>query len=1099
MVMRSHSQTNPLPVTLPYCQSFGNNYFGLSGLPSGFAIWRIGAPATSIAAAASSIPTADETGFDTATIVKAAGKSYGYSGQMQGVNLNDGKFYIQTSSNNPSGTNQLVLAISTLDFENIKISYDVEMINPQLKAAGIVLQYRVGSTGSWTTVDDTYYYNCSQRFQGQLDYFNNLILPAAASNQNLVQLRWASHRSNVNGSGSCGAGSCGFAIDNILINADYQPTALHYRTKGSGNWNNVTRWESSNDGITWSPAMNIPSSGDKSITIKSGHRIETFSNRLLLDEVLVESGATLVISYNTLLGIADGSGLDLMVEGTVIDSALQSVIWSNEATWQLAPNANFVKCTNTNSTTWQLKFNTGIANIPASSNWICRKYSGALFEPAISSTNGGPPNPRATYGNLIIENFDANWNPYALCKFSGSVNMPLIKGNFIIGGDGTSPLTFVNQNSHSTPITVMGHVIVNSNCTLRVEGTGFDLKQNIECNGLITHSMHGSSVSRLQFTGSTAQSVFGSGQINMARLTINKPSDELTLNTNFRVDGLLTFTQGIINTSNTGLLILNALATATPGNNLNFVRGPMEKIGTTAFSFPVGKNNDIQTCSVGSAVNTTVFWTENFNNGCSNGCDATTYSGPNGSWSITNMGANGTLANKFFVSGGICGGAAGSCSNSNSCSSDATLHIGSNDGINIDLGSYNNSTFDVTTNVMAASPVINCSGKSNVMLSFSYVEGGNFGYDNASLMYFDGSAWSSLFDLPKTTICTSVRSLITSFTIYLPPSANNNPNVKIGFLWVNNNDAIGTNPGFMVDNISLSAQMDRIRAEYFKANPQGMYGNMLAPGIDHISSCEYWMIERLSGTADRTVGLAWDGNSCGVSNLSQLIIARNDNPIWTNQGNAGTTGSTFAGTITSVSQQEFGPYTLASTTSNNPLPVSLLSFTATPTKNAVALEWITASETNNDYFLVERSIDGIHFEKLAQVDGSGNSTVTLTYGTLDESPKIGINYYRLKQVDYDGTENLSQIIPVKFADSRTMALVTFQIGNHLQVEFDFTHREDAKLTLFNANGAVVANENISTVEGHNKHSMPITNLSSGIYQLQLSTVGSVKTQKVILH
>ncbi|MCC5935635.1 MAG: hypothetical protein JJU35_15410, partial [Balneolales bacterium] len=88
-------------------------------------------------------------------------------------------------------------------------------------------------------------------------------------------------------------------------------------------------------------------------------------------------------------------------------------------------------------------------------------------------------------------------------------------------------------------------------------------------------------------------------------------------------------------------------------------------------------------------------------------------------------------------------------------------------------------------------------------LSFEYIENGDGTLDNHTLWYFDGTAWSLLADTPKTPLC-GVQGQWQNFSIALPSSADNNPNVRIGFRWVNNDDAIGTDPSIAIYNIQLS-------------------------------------------------------------------------------------------------------------------------------------------------------------------------------------------------------------------------------------------------------------------------------------------------------
>ena len=95
------------------------------------------------------------------------------------------------------------------------------------------------------------------------------------------------------------------------------------------------------------------------------------------------------------------------------------------------------------------------------------------------------------------------------------------------------------------------------------------------------------------------------------------------------------------------------------------------------------------------------------------------------------------------------------------------------------------------------------------------------------------------------------------------------------------------------------------------------------------------------------------------------------------------------------------------------LPVILESFTGRATADAsVALEWTTSAEADNAYFVVERSTDGATWYPIDSVSGSGSTNERRRYRSLDAAPGVGTNYYRLRQVDYDGREHLSYAVPV---------------------------------------------------------------------------------------
>lgn len=100
-----------------------------------------------------------------------------------------------------------------------------------------------------------------------------------------------------------------------------------------------------------------------------------------------------------------------------------------------------------------------------------------------------------------------------------------------------------------------------------------------------------------------------------------------------------------------------------------------------------------------------------------------------------------------------------------------------------------------------------------------------------------------------------------------------------------------------------------------------------------------------------------------------------------------------------------------------PLPVELLSFNAELNNGQVNLEWATASEFNNNYFIIQRSIDGVSFEDIIHVTGSGNSSMVKKYSTVDYDPYSGVSFYRLKQVDYNGQSALFRTVKVNLSNS----------------------------------------------------------------------------------
>lgn len=213
----------------------------------------------------------------------------------------------------------------------------------------------------------------------------------------------------------------------------------------------------------------------------------------------------------------------------------------------------------------------------------------------------------------------------------------------------------------------------------------------------------------------------------------------------------------------------------------------------------------------------TIFWTEDFNNGCTSNCTLVTYSGSNGNWTVTDVTTAGNVANEWFVSCAENGQVTGACGAG--CGNNATLHIANVPcGLclvcpNGDCGAAYNAgpSFggqNPKANKRAESPLINCTGKSNITLGFKYIgRGQNCNTDYCDLEYSadGGLTWNALQTCLTSTVCGGGgQGRWTAFTISLPATADNNPTVKIGFRWANNSDGAGQDPSFAVDSISFS-------------------------------------------------------------------------------------------------------------------------------------------------------------------------------------------------------------------------------------------------------------------------------------------------------
>jgi hypothetical protein len=179
------------------------------------------------------------------------------------------------------------------------------------------------------------------------------------------------------------------------------------------------------------------------------------------------------------------------------------------------------------------------------------------------------------------------------------------------------------------------------------------------------------------------------------------------------------------------------------------------------------------------------------------------------------------------------------------------------------------------------------------------------------------------------------------------------------------------------------------------------------------------------------------------------------------------------------------------------LPVTLANFEANCSDNEIEIRWSTLSETNNDYFVVEKSFDAVNFNDLQTTPGAGNSSDENNYVVYDYDPTDRIIYYRLKQVDYDGTTEYHDITSASCkANSFEVNQILFD-DNTLTFNITAPKQEDIHIYLYDYTGKVVARENYFVDKGVNKVNLNNLPISTGIYML--SIVGTQNTYATKLY
>ncbi|MBS1637054.1 MAG: SBBP repeat-containing protein [Bacteroidetes bacterium] len=210
------------------------------------------------------------------------------------------------------------------------------------------------------------------------------------------------------------------------------------------------------------------------------------------------------------------------------------------------------------------------------------------------------------------------------------------------------------------------------------------------------------------------------------------------------------------------------------------------------------------------------------------------------------------------------------------------------------------------------------------------------------------------------------------------------------------------------------------------------------------------------------------------------------------------TGSTWSspltfGTIPITFTYGSSPMFVAKLTNLNTLPIELLSFDAAKQDRMALLTWATATEHNNSYFVVEQSTDAKNFRQVGKVSAAGNSLETKHYSLRDSLPSVGINYYRLKQVDFDGHYSYSAIRSLNFDDSGLPVKIypnpakgMFVIESHSDESLD--------ITIYSETGMDVYHQ----VIGSGKALINAMQLGAGVYTVLIKSSSTVTSQKLVI-
>jgi hypothetical protein len=182
------------------------------------------------------------------------------------------------------------------------------------------------------------------------------------------------------------------------------------------------------------------------------------------------------------------------------------------------------------------------------------------------------------------------------------------------------------------------------------------------------------------------------------------------------------------------------------------------------------------------------------------------------------------------------------------------------------------------------------------------------------------------------------------------------------------------------------------------------------------------------------------------------------------------------------------------------LPVELLTFDVSKVPEGNLLSWQTASEVNNEGFFIERSSDGTNFEDIGFQEGAGNSNIINSYTFIDTSPNEGINYYRLRQVDFDGKEEYSKLVAINNRSVSTKELISvYPNPSRDKIEVMFSAEDyGGSIQIFDAAGKMVYDRNEKFEQGVNIKSINTSNFAPGIYFIVVNSPAETRRTRFIV-
>ena len=665
----------------------------------------------------------------------------------------------------------------------------------------------------------------------------------------------------------------------------------------------------------------------------------------------------------------------------------------------------------------------------------------------------------------------SNWS-------TGSV--PTSSDNIVIpSSPSRQPILYDGDNGKCKDITI------NSGATLSIENTSsgsLNIYGNLTNSGTFTES---SGSKNIKLRGSN-KTIGGSGTWTSLRIRIN--SGTYTLQDDISVYKFVVGSSGTFSLGNNTLTVTNDLRLKDAADVLNLNTGCLDLQGNFS-DYDGVLNANTGTFYYSGSTSQTIRDSYTYYNLKIKLTSSATRSLSSGVLSCTNLeltnpsgssDGTGTLSGNLSLSGNITIGT--------NCKFDANSYNSSVDGnwVNngsIDLGSTT-TTFDgsSTQTISGANTFYNITvNKSGGNLNISHdisishtltltagnISLGSYDLTIGSSATISGGGSSSYIVTGGSGVVQKDYASTGSFTFYVGDATNYSPftfNLTAGTI---------ASGAYVTMNVKALAQNELSSTSYIERNWE-LHQSGISGSISYNTDYTY-----VDGDVEGIESEILPSKMSGAGDIFQDAV-----PV-----NSSTNTVSFSG-LTSFSY--FGA---RDQDDGGNLPIDLISFSGRLDNNQVELIWQTASELNNDYFIIERSANGIDFEKIGTQKGSGNSNSILSYSFIDDNPLQGIGYYRLKQVDFDGSFDYSKVILVENFSTEVKLWPNPANSNWIHIALT-ENNQPTSMSIFDVQGRKILELYIDN--SRREYKMDISELSNGIYFLRIVSGVKIINKKFIV-